>query len=111
MALAIAERLWFSPLTDPPQRWVMIPRMPDNCSTGVNLEVMNCVCTETQRMMCTLDFCSVLAAKNEQPHSYTTQQAYHMQHEPIIKGLEIWTTSIGGSQRFVFGHVAVSNIR
>ncbi len=52
-----------------------------------------------------LRFCSAVAAKNEQPHSYTTQQAYYMQHEPIIKGLEIWKTSIGWSQRFVFGHV------
>lgn len=67
--------------------------------------VMNCVRTESPRTTCTLDFCLALATKNEQPHFYTTQQAYHMQHEPIIKRLEIWMTSIGGSQRFVFGHV------
>ncbi len=37
MALAMPEKLWFSPLTDPLQRLVMIQRMPGNCSTGVSL--------------------------------------------------------------------------
>lgn len=36
VALAVSEALWFSPLTDPPQRWVMIQRLPSDCSSGVS---------------------------------------------------------------------------
>ncbi len=51
---------------------------------------------------CTLDSAQLWPPKMS--NRARTQHAYHMQHEPIIKGLGM-ATSIGGSQKFVFGHV------